>query len=65
VALGEAELLAVSDLIFRKEALAYPGSALECELHPLDVNDVDPYPGYHETVHGDMVRQMRRSQKGL
>jgi diacylglycerol kinase (ATP) len=52
VALGEAELLAVSDLVLREEALAYPGGALEGELHPLDVNDVDPYPGHHETVHG-------------
>ena len=52
VALGEAELLAVGDLIFREEALAYPWGALERELHPLDVNDVDPYPWHHETVHG-------------
>jgi hypothetical protein len=52
VALGKAKLLAVGDLVFGEEALAYPGCALEGELHPLDVHDVYPDPRHDETVHG-------------
>src|SRR3712207_5172891 len=42
VALSEAELLAVGDLVLGEEALAYPGGAFEGELHPIDVHDVYP-----------------------
>jgi diacylglycerol kinase (ATP) len=65
VALGEAELLAVGDLLFGKEALAYPGGTLEGELHPVDVDYVDPDPWYHETVHGPYGTADAPSAKGL
>ncbi len=40
VALGEAELLAVGDLLFGEESLADPRRPFEGELHPLDVYHV-------------------------
>lgn len=48
VALGKAEVLAVGDLSFREEPLAYLRRPLEGELHPIDVHDVDAYPWHHE-----------------
>ena len=65
VALGEAVLLAVGDLGLRKQALAYPRGALQGELHPLDVDDVDPDPWYDETFHGAYVTADSPPAKGL
>jgi hypothetical protein len=64
VALGEAELLAVGDLFFGEEALAYPGGAFEGELHPLDVHDVYPDPRHDETVHAPYGTADAPSAKG-
>ena len=65
MALGEAELLAVGYLVFCEEALAYPRGALESELHPLDVDYVNPYSRHHETVHGPYGTADASPAKGL
>jgi hypothetical protein len=52
VAVGEAELLAVRYLSFGEEALADPRGAFEGEVHPPDINDVNPYPRHDKSLHG-------------
>ena len=65
MALGEAVLLAVGDLRLRKKTSANLRGALQGELHPLDVDDVDPDPWYDETFHGAYVTADSPQAKGL
>src|SRR3712207_8547782 len=65
VALGEAELLAVGDLVFGEEALADLGGAFEGELHPVDINDINPDPRHSKTIHGPYGTADAPPAKGL
>jgi hypothetical protein len=65
VALGKAVLLTVSDLGLGKQAPAYLRGALQGELHPLDVDDINPDSWYDETFHGAYVTADSAPAKGL
>jgi hypothetical protein len=65
MALGKAVLLAVRYLGVGKQALTYLWGAFQGELHPLDVDDVDPDPWYDETFHGAYVTADSSQAKGL
>jgi hypothetical protein len=65
VALGEAVLLALGNLVLRKETPPYFRGALEGELHPLDVDHVHPDSWYDESFHGAYVTADWSPTKGL
>jgi len=65
VTFREAVFLAVGDLGFGKQAPAYLRRALEGELHPLDVDDIDADPWYDEFFHEAYVTADWPPAKGI